>query len=205
MDIFSNNKQEFKLVEDVVKFVLVIGSALMMWNVGKIVTNTESPIVVVLTGSMEPAFFRGDLLFVTHFKEDLVAGDIIVYKIPNQEIPIVHRAMVIQIDQKPAKQKKTEKFVGVQILDDFQDYLTRSPFDEDFVLLSKGDNNMVDDRGLYPRGVAWLNRKHIIGKIRGYCPYIGYFTILISDYPILKYMVLGLMLLSVVLSKEDEF
>ena len=80
-------------------FAAVVGSALSMWNIGKLITNTESPIVVVLTGSMEPAFFRGDLLLVTHFPEDLKIGDIIVFKIPNQEIPIVHRAMIIQIDQ----------------------------------------------------------------------------------------------------------
>ncbi len=86
-----------KFISDVIKFVFVVGSALMMWNVGKLVTNTESPIVVVLTGSMEPAFYRGDLLLVTHFKEDLIMGDIIVFKVPNQEIPIVHRAMVIQV------------------------------------------------------------------------------------------------------------
>lgn len=54
-----------------------------MWNLGKIISNTESPIVVVLTGSMEPAFFRGDLLLVTHFPETLTVGDIIVFKIPN--------------------------------------------------------------------------------------------------------------------------
>lgn len=80
-------------------FAAVVGSALSMWNLGKLITNTESPIVVVLTGSMEPAFFRGDLLLVTHFPEELKIGDIIVFKIPNQEIPIVHRAMIIQEHQ----------------------------------------------------------------------------------------------------------
>ncbi len=65
-----------------------------MWNVAKLVTNTESPIVVVMTGSMEPAFFRGDLLLVTHWKEELRVGDIVVFKVPNQSIPIVHRAII---------------------------------------------------------------------------------------------------------------
>ena len=31
-----------------------------------VVTGSESPIVVVLSGSMEPAFQRGDLLFLTN-------------------------------------------------------------------------------------------------------------------------------------------
>ena len=79
----ANSKDTIKFIKDLIAFVAVVGSALSMWNIGKIITNTESPIVVVLTGSMEPAFFRGDLLAVSHFKEDLTVGDIIVFKIPN--------------------------------------------------------------------------------------------------------------------------
>jgi signal peptidase len=33
-----------------------------------VVTGSESPIVVVLSGSMEPAFYRGDLLFLTNYE-----------------------------------------------------------------------------------------------------------------------------------------
>ncbi len=34
-------------------------------------------------------------------------------------------------------------------------------------LLTKGDNNYVDDIDLY-QGLEWLERKHIVGKARGY-------------------------------------
>ena len=189
-----------KFIGDVIKFIAVVGSALMMWNVGKLVTNTESPIVVVLTGSMEPAFYRGDLLLVTHFKEDLRMGDIIVFKVPNQDIPIVHRAMVLQIHQK----QKGQERVQIELLDNPVDYLLEQPYPEEFSLLSKGDNNPVDDRGLYPRNVFWLNRKHVIGKIRAYCPYVGYLTIMLNENPPLKYTVLGLMLMSVMMSNDPE-
>ena len=189
-----------KFIQDVIIFIGVVGSALMMWNIAKVVTNTESPIVVVLTGSMEPAFYRGDLLLVTHFKEDLRMGDIIVFKIPNQDIPIVHRAMVMQVHQK----QQGDEGVKLQLLDQVTDFLTRQPYKEEFSLLSKGDNNPVDDRGLYPPRTFWLNRKHIIGKIRAYCPYVGYLTILLNEHPMLKYTVLGLMLFSVMVSKDPE-
>ena len=50
------------------------------------------PIVVVLTGSMEPTFHRGDLLFLTNYEqEDIRVGDIIVFKVQGRNIPIVHR------------------------------------------------------------------------------------------------------------------
>jgi signal peptidase len=71
------------MVKDIVVFMTIIGSALFLWNLGKLLTNTESPIVVVMTGSMEPAFYRGDLLLVTHWKEELEVGDIVVFKVPN--------------------------------------------------------------------------------------------------------------------------
>ena len=91
-----DSKEAKEVVRGIISFVFVVGSALLTWNIGKILTNTESPIVVVLTGSMEPAFYRGDLLFVTYWREQMTAGDIIVYSLPNQDIPIVHRAMYVQ-------------------------------------------------------------------------------------------------------------
>ena len=43
---------------------------------------------------MEPAFYRGDLLFLTNpTSERYNLGDITVYKIPGVDIPIVHRVI----------------------------------------------------------------------------------------------------------------
>ena len=201
MTLAQELKSAKKFLNDVIVFIAVVGSALMMWNLGKLITNTESPIVVVHTGSMEPAFQRGDLLLVTHFKEDLRMGDIIVYKIPNQDIPIVHRAMIIQLHTAPST---GEQMVQLQFLDKIENFLLEQPYKEEFSMLSKGDANPTDDRGLYPSGVFWLNRKHVIGKIRAYCPFVGYLTILLNENPPLKYTVLGLMLFSVMISKDQE-
>ena len=74
----------------------VVSSALMLWKGLMIVTNSESPIVVVLTGSMEPSFFRGDILFINWDYTTPSPGDIVVYKVPNQAIPIVHRVIGVQ-------------------------------------------------------------------------------------------------------------
>ena len=44
--------------------------------------DLESPIVVVLSGSMDPAFHRGDLLFLTNYEqEDIRVGEIVVFKV----------------------------------------------------------------------------------------------------------------------------
>lgn len=61
-----------------------------------VVTGSESPIVVVLSGSMEPAFYRGDLLLLTNRMDDPIrAGDITVFKIDGRDIPIVHRVIKV--------------------------------------------------------------------------------------------------------------
>ncbi|KAM0752397.1 signal peptidase I [Meredithblackwellia eburnea MCA 4105] len=145
------------------KVATIFSTALMMWKGLSVVTNTESPIVVVLSESMEPAIQRGDLLFLSMpTKAPLKIGDITVYKVPGAPIPIVHR--VIETHDVP---DSIEQFI-----------------------LTKGDNNPSDDVGLY-NGVRHLKRTHIVGKVQGYIPYVGYVTILMNDYPKAKVILLG--------------
>jgi len=162
-------------------FASVISSGLMMWKGLGLLTNTESPIVVVLSGSMEPAFYRGDLLFLTNpTRERYHTGDITVYKIPGADIPIVHRVLETHdLSAGPAKSKS----------DGESGYMGQPPA-RNQLLLTKGDNNPVDDIELY-NGMNWLERRHIVGKVRGFLPYIGYITIAMNDFPQLKYALLG--------------
>ena len=153
---------------------MIVVSAVMIWNCLKLALWTESPVVVVLSGSMEPSMYRGDILLV-HKNTPVDNGDIIIYQTPGEQIPIVHRV----VDVKTNKEGKK-------------------------LYLTKGDNNNVDDRGLYPRNVFYLEEEHIIGKVLGICPYAGYVTILLNDYPQLKIAVLGSMLLSVLISKDPN-
>ena len=50
----------------------------------------------VFSGSMEPAFFRGDLLFLTNYQDDPIrSGEIVVFKVKDRDIPIVHRVITV--------------------------------------------------------------------------------------------------------------
>lgn len=65
---------------------------------------------------MEPAFYRGDLLFLTNPKhEEYRTGDITVYKIPGADIPIVHRVMETHdiVTKKKKKSKSKEESLCV--------------------------------------------------------------------------------------------
>ena len=53
-----------QFLHQVMNLVAIAMSALMIWKGLMVVTSSESPVVVVLSGSMEPAFYRGDLLFL---------------------------------------------------------------------------------------------------------------------------------------------
>lgn len=83
------------LLLQILNFATVIATALAMWKGLSVLSDSESPVVVVLSGSMEPAFYRGDLLFLTMPgpQTRFEVGDITVYKVPGQEIPIVHRVI----------------------------------------------------------------------------------------------------------------
>ncbi len=56
--------------------------------------------VVVLSGSMEPGFYRGDILFLHMPQRPVETGDVVVFNTDGREIPIVHR--VIKVHQRAA-------------------------------------------------------------------------------------------------------
>ncbi|XP_058679643.1 signal peptidase complex catalytic subunit SEC11C isoform X2 [Ammospiza nelsoni] len=69
--------------------------------------------------------------------------------------------------------------------------------------LTKGDNNEVDDRGLYKEGQNWLEKKDVVGRARGFLPYVGMVTIIMNDYPKFKYALLAVMGAYVLLKRES--
>ena len=58
------------------------------------------------------------------------------------------------------------------------------------------------NRGLYAPGQLWLEREDILGKAVGTLRYVGMVTIALNDYPVLKYVLVGMMGLFVLTSKE---
>lgn len=168
--LWANKRQ---LAYQVLNLAMIVFSALMIWKGLMFITKSESPVVVVLSGSMEPAFQRGDILFLDNSNPHVKVGDVVVFKIKDRDIPIVHR--ILKLHEKP---------------------------DGSYDLLTKGDNNRVDDRGLYAPGQMWLSRDDILGQARGTLRYIGMVTIALNDYPVLKYVLVGMMGLFVLTSKE---
>lgn len=155
---------------------MVLLSALMIWKGLIVYTQCEAPIVVVLSGSMEPAFQRGDILFLSYDRSSPIEpGEIVVFNIQERAIPIVHRVLWLH-----------------------QDATTNATR-----ILTKGDNNRVDDRSLYAPGQLWLSPTDIVGRAKIIVPYLGMATIIMNDYPMVKYVVLGVLGLFVLFHKEQ--
>jgi signal peptidase len=89
---------------------------------------------------MEPEFKRGDLLVLQmSYNHRAEPLEIPVFKLKGRDIPIVHRILRTHDEKRTGKQ----------------------------FILTKGDNNRVDDRGLYNRGQDWIQREDIMGKVVG--------------------------------------
>ena len=70
-------------------------------------------------------------------------------------------------------------------------------------LLTKGDNNLVDDLGLYAKKQGYLNQAtDLVGTVKAYLPKVGYVTILISENMYARYALLGIMCISSLLTGE---
>jgi hypothetical protein len=87
------NMQPRQFAAQILNFALVLSTAFMLWKGLSVVSNSPSPIVVVLSGSMEPAFERGDLLFLWNRGMDTQIGEVVVYNVRGKDIPIVHRVV----------------------------------------------------------------------------------------------------------------
>ncbi|KAG2723073.1 hypothetical protein I3760_02G155900 [Carya illinoinensis] len=153
---------------------MIVTSALIIWKALMCIIGSESPVVVVLSESMEPGFKRGDILFLHMSKDPVRAGEIVVFNVDGRDIPIVHRVIKVHERQDTGE-------VDV---------------------LTKGDNNNKDDRVLYAHRQLWLQQHHIMGRAAGFLPYVGWVTIIMTEKPIIKYILIGALGLLVITSKD---
>lgn len=200
----SQGETQRQQLLQLLQLLMVVSSAYMGWKASALLFNTESPIVVVLSGSMEPLFYRGDILFLrlphshaTTVPDNpgvsaapLQVGDITVYKLAGKDIPIVHR--VVHAHYTPTSATSTKSTTS-----------SKKQYREIEYVLTKGDNNPQDDRGLYNTNQDWLHERDVMGKVVGYVPYVGMLTIWMNDYPFLKYALLATLAIYSLTTREQ--
>ncbi len=129
----------------------------LIYFIMQIALDTSTPMVVVISGSMEPTINKGDLLFLRgmdpeHIKErnSEHEGDIIVYDASGlwegaPEDPIVHR-----------------------VIDKFKK-------DGKWYFITKGDANKAKDEEPVPG-------HRILGVVVGRIPYVGWIKIMLTEF-----------------------
>jgi len=147
-----------KIIVTVILISLAFSGAFIIYFVMQFSLNTKTPMVVVVSGSMEPNLHKGDLLFLrgkdpASIKNGSIEGkegDIIVfdaYGIPGwhnpPSEPIVHRVI-------------------------------SKRYDNGWFFLTKGDANPRHDSAEVPD-------TKILGVVVGRIPYIGWIKILLTD------------------------
>ena len=80
-------KNKRLLLHQGLNLAMIVFSALMIWKGLMFLTKSESPVVVVLSGSMEPAFQRGDILFLNNQANPIRVGEVVVFKIKDRIDP----------------------------------------------------------------------------------------------------------------------
>ncbi|TFF94201.1 MAG: signal peptidase I [Promethearchaeota archaeon] len=165
-----------KAIISVIVIILAISSPFLIYWILQLSLNTGSPMVVVVSGSMEPTLSRGDLLFLygkdpADIRNGTVEeqnGDIIVFDAhgywsnPPAE-PVVHRVI-------------NKKFEGGL-----------------WWFKTKGDHNNYED--------PWIPETQIIGVVCGVIPYIGWVKIFFTESGLLIpiiIIILGILIISLI-------
>jgi len=174
-----------RIIVAILLIVFAFSGSFLFYFIMQITLNTSAPMVVVVSGSMEPQIHKGDLLFLKgknpeNIKNGTIEGkegDIIVFDArgiwvnpPND--PIVHRV------------------IGKR-------------YDNGWFFLTKGDANPSPDN-------AWVPETHILGVVWGRIPYIGWIKIILTDSGLLiplLIIVSALLIISIIwdiIKKDDD-
>ncbi|MFX0083252.1 MAG: signal peptidase I [Candidatus Hodarchaeota archaeon] len=175
-----------KIFVAVILLGVAFSGAFLVYFIMQVSLNTKTPMVVVVSGSMEPNLHKGDLLFLRgkdaeNIKNGTIEGkegDIIVFdargllgwiKPPSE--PIVHRV----IDKM---------------------------YDNGWFFLTKGDANPYPD-------AVWVPETRILGVVVGRIPYIGWVKIALTDSGLLIPLLVIVSVLLVIsliydLAKKEE-
>ncbi|KAJ5431032.1 hypothetical protein N7445_008764 [Penicillium cf. griseofulvum] len=143
------------LSSQIFAIVWAVTSVFLGWGALCIITGSKYPIMVVTSESMEPAFQRGDLIFLWNREKTIHTGDIPVIWIPGNPLPMVHRVITVNHELETDGHLKQ-------------------------MILTKGDNNAIDDSFMYLPGRPFALREEVVGLVRGYVPKLGWASLVVQ-------------------------
>lgn len=143
-------------------FLNLIVAAWALWTVLKVATHSSLPVAVVSSGSMLPALRRGDLVLLEQYSTVYEVGEVVVFEVSTYPFPFVHR-----ITQATHWPNGTSHY------------------------LTKGDHNDHFDSSYYKNASRFLETADIKGRVFASIPWMGQFSLLMSEQPYLRFIVLA--------------
>ncbi|KAI5189654.1 signal peptidase I [Nematocida minor] len=193
------NKEDFEyynkitakdLLLQMVQAAYLLCSAYMIWLSIGLICNSEAPIVVVLSESMYPGFHRGDILLLANWRQEYHAGDICVFELVKDEIPIVHRVIDRKYSKNPIPEIKKRQ--------------SKSPAINHLQYMTKGDNNSGDDMFLYRKiNIEYLDTNFLSNTVYAAFPLIGMITIWTGSFSGIKYFIILLLFMDVMFTRDN--
>ena len=86
----QNHEKKKSLVREAGEIAIAILVAILVYYGLSFVLGTPMPIVSVVSGSMEPVLYRGDLIILVA-PNDLKVKDVVIYQRPDISETIIHR------------------------------------------------------------------------------------------------------------------
>lgn len=77
----------------------VIATCFMAWKALSLWAGTPYPVMIVTTESMVPAFFPGDILFISNHHRNVEIGDLPVCWLPDSAFPMIHRVLRVLYEE----------------------------------------------------------------------------------------------------------
>ncbi|CAL6018315.1 Microsomal_signal peptidase 18 kDa subunit [Hexamita inflata] len=181
-------------------FLLIVQSqcqSVIYWNFCKFYLKNDIPITVVLTGSMEPGFQRGDIIPVqTWNNSQIEVGDVVVYQQSKRPVPIVHRVLDRrQIIWSESNNNNSNLNQSSNIKLNYSNKNDEQRIQN--IYITKGDANEIHDWWLYDYdGRRFLLNENIMGVMWGNAPGIGFLTIALKESRAFQAFFYGLIILS---------
>jgi len=131
-----------------------------------LVSGCDTPFSIVVSRSMEPAIYRGDVVLLYQTEAPYTKGEIVAFDVPGNPKTILHRVIDVSRDDRGHE-----------------------------TILTKGDANKFDDRALYSKGMQRLERHHIRGRVALTIPWVMRPFVWILENATFKYTLLAAVVL----------
>lgn len=84
-----------RLLDILLPVALTIVAIFTAWKGICAITSSSHPVMVVSSESMEPTFYRGDLILLWNRQQIVDVGEIPVVWFPGRSLPMVHRTIAV--------------------------------------------------------------------------------------------------------------